>query len=243
MMVSVNPTGLTVGTYTGLIQITAPNASNSPRTITVLLHVYDKGNTTSPFGEFATPLEGATTFNSIPITGWALDDIGIASVKIYNDTTYIGDAVLVEGARPDVESAFPDYPNNYKAGWGYMLLSNMLPDGGNGTYTLYAKVTDIEGNEVMLGSKTITIDNAHALKPFGAMDTPTQGGTASGREYVNYGWALTPMPNLIPQDGSTINVIIDGFFRGMPAIILSVPILPPYFQVMPIPIVPVVIII
>ena len=31
-------------------------------------------------------------------------------------------------ARPDVEAAFPTTPNNYRAAWGYMLLTNMLPD-------------------------------------------------------------------------------------------------------------------
>jgi hypothetical protein len=137
-------------------------------------------------------------------------------VKIYNDDAYIGDAVFVEGARPDVETAYPTYPNNYKAGWGYMLLTHFLPDGGNGTYTLMAKATDMEGNEVTLDSKTITIDNAHAVKPFGAIDTPTQGGTASGKNFVNYGWALTPQPNNIPVDGSTINVVIDGMVKGRP---------------------------
>jgi len=28
-------------------------------------------------------------------------------------------------------------------------------------------------------------------KPFGTLDTPTQGGTISGSDYVNFGWALT----------------------------------------------------
>ncbi|MCX6583613.1 MAG: hypothetical protein NT166_25850 [Candidatus Aminicenantes bacterium] len=97
-----------------------------------------------------------------------------------------------------------------------MLLTHFLPDGGNGTYTQIAMATDMEGNEVTLGSKTITADNAHAVKPFGAIDTPTQGGTASGKNFVNYGWALTPQPNMIPVDGSTINVVIDGVVKGHP---------------------------
>jgi hypothetical protein len=97
-----------------------------------------------------------------------------------------------------------------------MLLTHFLPNGGNGAYTLSAKATDMEGNEVILGSKTITCDNAHAVKPSGAIDTPTQGGTALGKNFVNYGWALTPQPNSIPVDGSTINVVIDGVVKGHP---------------------------
>jgi len=216
LSVSVNPIGLAVATYSGTISITDPNASNSPQTITVSLHVYDQGKTSTPFGDFATPREGSSVYSSIPVTGWVLDDIGVTDVKIYNGDTYIGDAVFVEGARPDVEAAYPAYPNNYKAGWGYMLLTNFLPNGGNGTYTLIAKATDVEGNQVTLGSKTITVDNAHAVKPFGAIDTPTQGGAASGKNFINWGWALTPQPNHIPIDGSTIDVYIDGVNKGHP---------------------------
>ncbi|MCP4220477.1 MAG: hypothetical protein GY765_37965, partial [bacterium] len=123
---------------------------------------------------------------------------------------------MVDGARPDVEENYSAYPKAYQAGWGYLLLSNFLPNGGNGTFTLYAKATDAEGNEVTLGSKTITVDNANAVKPFGAIDTPTQGGSASGSSFVNYAWALTPVPNTIPTDGSTITVYVDGVALGNP---------------------------
>ncbi|MCP5102907.1 MAG: hypothetical protein GY950_06000 [bacterium] len=97
-----------------------------------------------------------------------------------------------------------------------MMLSNFLPNGGNGTFELRAVATDVEGNEVTLGTKTITCDNAGAVKPFGAIDTPTQGGTASGAGFRNQGWALTPLPNAIPSDGSTIKVYIDGAYVGNP---------------------------
>jgi hypothetical protein len=97
-----------------------------------------------------------------------------------------------------------------------MLLTNFLPNGGNGTYTLYAHATDKEGREVQLGAKTITCNNAAAVKPFGAIDTPEQGGQISGSGYFNFGWALTPMPNSIPTDGSTIGVWVDGALIGQP---------------------------
>jgi hypothetical protein len=54
------------------------------------------------------------------------------------------------------------------------------------------------------------------VKPFGAIDTPTQGGTASGSSFRNQGWVLTPQPNAIPIDGSTIEVYIDGIMLGNP---------------------------
>ncbi len=212
--------GMSAGTYTGTISVSDQDAANSPQTVDVTLTLYAPGSTAIPFGYYSTPATGSTIRSNVPFTGWVLDDIGVVSVKIYREyngtQVYIGDAVMVEGARPDVENDFPTYPMNYKAGWGYMMLTNYLPNGGNGTFTITAIATDVEGNSATLGSKTVTVDNANAVKPFGTIDTPGQGGTASGTGFVNWGWALTPMPNMIPTDGSTINVWIDGAVVGHP---------------------------
>jgi phosphodiesterase/alkaline phosphatase D-like protein len=222
--VSVDASGLAPGNYSDTISVINNNASGTSATVPVNLTVYPSGTTTSPFGVFSTPLNNSTVMSSIPVTGWVLDDIEVTSVEIYRSPVsgegsgmvYIGDAVLVDGARPDVEQSYPDYPLNYQAGWGYMMLTNFLPNSGNGTFTLYAKATDKEGNTVTLGSKSITVDNDSAVKPFGAIDTPTQGGSAIGSSFVNFGWALTPLPNTIPFDGSTIKVFVDGVALGNP---------------------------
>jgi len=217
--VSVDPIGLVPGTYPGNITISDKGGSSS-QAVAVTLNVYQVGSTIGPFGTFETPVHGSNVQSSVPFTGWVLDDIGVESVKIYRangkNLVYIGDGLFVEGARPDIKQAFPDYPYNYKAGWGYMMLTNFLPDGGNGTYIFHAIATDIEGHQVTLGTKTVTIDNANAVKPFGAIDTPGQGGSASGSNFRNLGWVLTPTPNSIPTDGSTIKVIVDGVNLGHP---------------------------
>ncbi len=222
--VAVDPNGMETGNYTSFLTISDPNAVNSPVVIHVKMKVHSTDSTQAPFGSFTTPLDGSTVYSGVPVTGWVLDDIGIDTVKIYRQSTegesgnlkYIGDAVLVDGARPDTEEAYPGYPQNYKAGWGYMLLTNILPNQGNGTFTLHAKATDVEGHTVTLGTKTITCDNANAVKPFGAIDTPAQGGIASGKSFINHGWVLTPQPNEIPADGSTIKVWVDGVLAGKP---------------------------
>jgi len=222
--ISVDAAGLGAGIYTGTIEVSAPGSTNSPQSISITLKVYDSGKSSPPLGEFSTPIDGSTVRSSIPASGWALDDIGVESVKIYRDPVegeganmiYIGDAVFVEGARPDVEAAYPGYPMNYKAGWGYMMLTNFLPNAGNGTFRLHVIAADTEGNETTLGVKTITCDNANAVKPFGAIDTPAQGGAAWGNNYRNQGWVLTPMPNSIPLNGSTINVFVNGVNLGHP---------------------------
>jgi uncharacterized protein (DUF1330 family) len=213
------------GEFTERIYVSAPLADNSPVEIEIHLGVKSAKESTPPFGEFATPIDGTTVSSSIPVTGWVLSDTGMQSVKIYRQEgtqlVYIGDANFVEGARPDVEAAYPDYPMNYKAGWGYMMLTNFLPNGGNGTFKIYAQATDREGRKSYLGIKTITVDNAHAIKPFGAIDTPDQGGTASGSRFINWGWALTPRPNSIPTDGTTLNVYVDGVKLGHPVYNIS----------------------
>lgn len=220
--VSIDASGMSPGTYRGTITVNSPDTGvvDSPQTIDVQLKVYWSGNDGRPFGFFETPPHGSIVRGSIPVTGWVLDDIVVESVKIYRKSgtqlIYIGDALFVEGARPDVEVKYPNYPNNYKAGWGYMMLTNFLPNQGNGSFTLQVIARDNTGHKVILGTKTITCDNAHAVKPFGTIDTPLQGGTASGKNFINWGWALTPMPNKIPTNGATINVYIDGVYVGHP---------------------------
>jgi len=215
----------------GIVTVTAAGAASSPQQIQVNVASATPG---SPFGSFDTPVNNTTGIaGAIPVTGWALDTIDVTSVGIYRDpiageTTssnglvFIGNAVFVPGARPDVEAAYPNSPLNYRGGWGYLLLTNFLPNNGgsagsgNGTYNLHAIAVNNAGNTQDLGTRTITVDNAHASKPFGTIDTPTQGGTVSGSAFVNFGWALTQNPNSIATDGSTLTVMVDGVTLGHP---------------------------
>ncbi len=212
LTVGIEPSGLSVGEYYGTVRISAPGASST--TVTVALTVKSASQDEAPMGEFVTPADGALVSSSVPVTGWVIDDVDVSSVRIFCDDSYVGDAVFVEGARPDIAGSFPRYPKNYQAGWGYMLLTHFLPGGGNGSYTLSAKAFDSAGNEVHLGYKNIYVDNDNADNPFGAIDTPAQGGSASGSYFTCSGWVLTPWPNRIPDNGSTINVYMDGVKMG-----------------------------
>jgi hypothetical protein len=131
-----------------------------------------------------------------------------------NAEVYIGDATIVDGARPDVAAAFPTLPFNTRGGFGYLLLSNMLPGQGNGTFVLHVDALDAEGNTKRLGDRTVTFANASANKPFGAIDTPGQGASISGTSFINFGWALTQAQKSIPTDGSTFTIFVDGVPSG-----------------------------
>lgn len=226
--VTVNPSGLATGFYSTSIQVDAINAFNSPLFININLDIKTLSNSTPPFGVFDTPIDGtAGVRGTIPVTGWVLDDIEASTVKIYREPgggmvapeesnlIYIGDAVFVDGARPDVEQAYPNYPLHYRAGWGYMLLTNSLPSQGNGTFRLHAVAYDKDGLSVSLGAKTIYCDNANSIKPFGSIDEPAQGALISGASWI-FGWVLTAQPNFIPTDGSTLNIWVDGLYIGHP---------------------------
>jgi len=209
----------------GLITVSANGASSSPQQITVNVR---NVIASMPFGSFDTPTNNTTgVTGAIGITGWALDNIEVTSVGIWrtpvpgeaaasNGLVFIGNANFVPDARPDIAVSFPSYSYQYRGGWGYQMLTNFLPNAsgsgqvGNGTYNLHAIATNASGTTVDLGMRTITVDNAHASKPFGSIDTPDQGGSATGNTFVNFGWALTQNPFAVPLDGSTITVILDG---------------------------------
>jgi hypothetical protein len=160
------------------------------------------------------------------VTGWALDNIEVTTVGIWrepvggestnpNGLVWIGNASFVPGARPDVQTTFPNSPWSYRGGWGYMLLTNFLP-GGGGTFRLHAIAVNQAGNSQDLGTTTITVDNADAAKPFGTLDNSDQGGAVSGKAFLNLGWASTQNPYVIPLDGSTSTVLVDGVGLGHP---------------------------
>jgi hypothetical protein len=226
------------GTLEGQIALSYTGAASAGGSIAVKLNLLS-GTSQKPFGVVDTPVDHRTgVTGAIPFTGWMLDDVEGVRVMICRAAVgaeiappeancagasqiFVGIPVFIDHARPDVAAAYPEIPLNTRGGWGFMVLTNMLPDiarglpsGGNGTFVFYVWGEDREGNTQLLGTRTITCDNEHATKPFGAIDTPTQGGTASGANYLNFGWTLTPLPKTIPLDGSTIRVLVDGVDIG-----------------------------
>lgn len=240
-------------TTTATVTILPTSPGWSAAAVAIKLSVDLTGGGAPPFGQIDTPAQLAGGLvGSIGVTGWALDDVGVAGVKIYRTcfgfddpvgcqslfghaVVFVGDAVFVQGVRPDVEAAYPGYPASQRAGWGYLMLTNTLPHvphgqlyGGQGPITIYAVATDVEGRTSLLGRSvadatptSVTFDNDHIAKPFGAIDTPQQGEVIDGTR-VNFGWVLTPDSNtlpdgsdiLVPPSGSTIRVFVDGTAIG-----------------------------
>jgi hypothetical protein len=227
----------TSGSGNGTVNFTlAPNQAPSSRTGTVsiagqVFSIIQLGES-APFGVMDQPTNNTSNLaGAVAVTGWALSPTGIATVGIWRDPVpgepsaangyvFVDDADLVPDTRPDVASAYPGYPNN-DWGWGLLVLTNELPGTGgqplgNGSYRFHAIAVDNAGLTTEIGTSSISVNNAASVAPFGTIDTPAQGQTISGTYFVNFGWALTPQPNSIPTDGSTITVFIDNVAVGHP---------------------------
>jgi YVTN family beta-propeller protein len=216
------------GLLAGRVTVNAGGLANSP-SLTVNLTIRPSSQWTAPVGAIDTPTPSLNNVTgSLPVTGWTVDDVGVQQVRILRDAVpgesvpggevFIGNAVFVAGARPDVAALFPTTPHRDQAGWGYMLLTNFLPNQGNGTFTLSIYADDFDGRTTLLGRRSITCTNQSATVPFGTLDTPAQGETVSGSSYVSFGWVLAAQPvasgRFIPFDGSTVRVYVDSVLQG-----------------------------
>ena len=237
------------GTHTATVTVAAPGSVQGTRTVTVTLSIVDAAQTAPPIGNLDSPVEGAPGLSgAIAVTGWALDDVGVERVEIWRnclapidsnrpgvcrpvtptgaaDRVFIGHAAFLPGARTDIETnpQYAGYPLAYRAGWGYLLLTNALPnqasgatEGGQGPVTLYAYAVDREGRYTELGARTIALDNDNATRPFGSIDTPEQGGTVAATLMANFGWAMTQTGKCIDTaNAASYRVFIDGVSRTL----------------------------
>src|SRR5262249_7958823 len=128
---------------------------------------------------------------------------------------FIGNATFIDGARPDVATNNPNRPLSSRAGWGYLLLTNMLPHLGTGAVTFYAYADDVDGHSTLLGTKTVTCAT-RARKPCAGIHAPAEGARVGGG-VANYGGVLSHTPTRAdPPGGGPVTVIIDGVAVGSP---------------------------
>ena len=171
MRVSIDPVVMAAqppGSMSGFIDIFSSTAPQTPRRLFVSVQYYNGVPRSQepfvfgavPFGVMDTPTEGATGLSgAVPVTGWAVDAFGITAIQIYRDPVAgepRGSSSLATppacAARGPTSCCLPRVPDT-AGGWGYMLLSNVLPGGGNGTFHALAYVDDLEGHRTLLGTK------------------------------------------------------------------------------------------
>ena len=133
-----------------------PGDAASARAVIYSLHPsVPNANLAEPFGVMDVPASNAALSGTTSaVTGWAVGDNAIASVKVYVDGTIMGNAALGV-ARPDVAAAYPAIaPVN--SGWQYSLDTTTM---ANGTHTVTVHFIDTANNEVLLPPVSVTVTN------------------------------------------------------------------------------------
>ena len=184
-----------------------------------------------PFGSVDTPTNNATgVVGAIAVTGWALDDIGVSQVTIWRDPvtgepagrpTARSSSATPRRSRARGRTSTRTYslPFDYQRRLGLHAPDQHAPRRRATAHSRCTCMRPIaKGTRCCSDRASSPARTRTATEPFGTIDTPDQGGSVSGTTYTNFGWALTPQPSMIPADGSTITVFIDGVPIGHPAI-------------------------
>lgn len=104
-----------------------------------------------PFGVLDAPADKASVARELTASGWAMDDVGVAAVRLYVDSHFVQSTELTVD-RPDVSAAVPAFSRQSdRHGWTTQLT--LEP----GAHTLLAQAVDGAGATRDLGSITVTV--------------------------------------------------------------------------------------
>jgi len=169
-----------------------------------------------PFGYFDGPNGRNAVTGVVGVTGWALDDNGIARVDIYVDGLPVGSAIYGQH-RAGVAARYPGYPDSEAGGFGFFLDTTHFL---NGVHQVSARAFTNTGESVFLREVALEFTNtAQLLMPFGAIEFPERNAEMRGncnlsdpsRRYsVVQGFAVDP--GIGPTDTGVgfVELLIDG---------------------------------
>lgn len=104
-----------------------------------------------PFGTLDAPTTGATLPADVTVSGWAMDDKGVAGIRVYVDGHFM-QATTLTIHRPDVSAAVPLYARQSdRHGWTVRI--GLKP----GPHTVLAQAVDDVGATRDLGSVSVTV--------------------------------------------------------------------------------------
>lgn len=175
-------------------------------------------NNELPFGYIDAPTPGMRVPRMFVALGWALDDVGIASIRLFVDNKYLM-PIDQRGVRDDVSAAFPTYAKNSRRhGWmARVVLADSTPAG---VHSLMVQLVDTGGLTRDVGPVSFVIDPAvppvatsssrpptlTGEMPFGSVDEPKAGARVP-RTFNVAGWALDD------QGVREIRVFVDRVFN------------------------------
>ncbi|WP_413307030.1 Ig-like domain-containing protein [Bacillus sp. 1P10SD] len=182
------------------------NFSDGPHTVTVretstsgrVTTLAEKPVTISNVkGYLDNPADNSNIKGSTNVSGWFLDESGVAKIEILVDDRVAGQAVYGD-ARTDVRKVFPEY-NNGNSGYHYSFDSSRFNDG---PHTITVRETGTNGKVTTLPERNVTFSNVK-----GYMDNPTPSSKLTGITNVS-GWFLDT------SGVSKIEILVDGAVVG-----------------------------
>ncbi len=176
-----------------------------------------------------TPAPGATVFGIVEVKGFVLDPRGVSSIRLVVDGNVLHAADLNQ-PREDLRRLYPGFFGENpaaKPGFRTAFLASSLPDG---EHTLAIQVTfadtsapEGEPASVLLGLRTIMVDNSRSQPPLGGLDAPRDPAEAGMQDYISgpfpvIGWVLDDqgIRQRAAGDGvlADIEVLVDGRVWG-----------------------------
>lgn len=108
-------------------------------------------NNELPFGKIDVPAEAARVPAQTPVSGWALDDIGIREIRLFVDGRFAGVAKVTQ-ERPDIKMAYPNYwRRGRRAGWTGQVAFDVP-----GSHVILAQAVDTDGATRDIGTVNVT---------------------------------------------------------------------------------------
>ncbi len=143
----------------------------------------------------------------LPMTGWALDDDGIARVDYFVDGVFEGLADYGQN-NPVVDALYPGYPDGAQNGFGFFLDTTHF---SNALHTVTARVTSNTGEQVELNPFVLQVNNTTwNLVPFGAITYPNASAELFGTCDL-----FDPTPRLSVVQGYALDVGIESGDTGV----------------------------
>ncbi len=107
---------------------------------------------------------------------------------------FVGFAVFIDGARPDVAAAFPTYPAQHAGRLGLHGADEHAAESGErhvSCSTCGRRIARARGDD--LGTRTMTCANATRPSRSARSIRRSRAAWRRERRYVNFGWVLTPL--------------------------------------------------
>ena len=109
-----------------------------------------------PFGYVDEPKDGTSIDRNVTTHGWAMDDNGVAEIRVFLDNHFVARTTPTE-ARPDVSKAFPRYAHG-KDTHGWTLIVPLDAGVVLGPHTLVYQAVDNQGATRDIGTVNVRLD-------------------------------------------------------------------------------------